>query len=409
MVRSESQGAEAGGEPGEKRRKNLIFGCVLAGLFGLAIEVLAYWTGGALARVGVFYHADHAPEFAEANPYEDPLLGWPPKASPGDPLRDHSGARHSPDGPTDGSHCISVFGESLAFGNDVSDAEVWTHRLSDSLGCRIANFAVGGFGTDQTLLRYRQLASDRAPIVVIGVMPSGMLRNVTQWRPLTTPGTPRSMKPRFVVEADGRLRLVPLRVFDYEGYSAIRERPEDHLVEEYFVPNGLSGIRRLRFPFSLSLLGARDHWNLRAHFRGVPGHLDFYRPDHPAEGLELMARILEAFRDDARERGQRPLIVIQANLLDFKYRLAQGEWPYAPLVERLNALGVASIQLGEILLSEDEDLVAESLYLENSAGHFSPQGNEAAAKALLPLLRRALTGLDRPSGFLTAAASGPGL
>src|SRR5262245_64847986 len=89
-------------------------------------------------------------EYERYRRIRDDVLGWPmayddPRAE----QFDSSGARPSPAYPTPGDECISLYGDSLVYASEVSDAEAWGNLLSQRTRCRVANFAVGGYGTDQ--------------------------------------------------------------------------------------------------------------------------------------------------------------------------------------------------------------------------------------------------------------------
>src|SRR5216684_2372670 len=60
-----------------------------------------------------------------------------------------SGAKSNSEFPDSGHSCGSAYGDSYVGGADVATAEGWIEQLSHLLGCRVANYAVGGYGTDQ--------------------------------------------------------------------------------------------------------------------------------------------------------------------------------------------------------------------------------------------------------------------
>ena len=84
----------------------------------------------------------------------DPKLGWPLPAHIGAKDFDASGARPSPTFPKPGRECVALYGNSFTYGEEVGDADAWGNVLSGMLGCRVANYGVGAYGTDQALLRF---------------------------------------------------------------------------------------------------------------------------------------------------------------------------------------------------------------------------------------------------------------
>ena len=113
----------------------------------------------------------------------DPVVGWParsaPSAAAGLPV-----PRPSPAFPEPGEWCVTLYGESMTYGDEVTDAEAWGNVLAQRLGCRVGNFGVGGYGSDQALLRF------------IASIPNNMAfaRRHAQWcqyRPLDCPVWPK--------------------------------------------------------------------------------------------------------------------------------------------------------------------------------------------------------------------------
>ena len=69
-------------------------------------------------------------------------------------------------------------------GVEVAAEDSYPNLLARELGCRVNNFGVGGYGTDQAFLRYRQLAEDSPRFVVLGHYSEDIVRNVNQLRDL---------------------------------------------------------------------------------------------------------------------------------------------------------------------------------------------------------------------------------
>src|SRR5262249_49512032 len=83
----------------------------------------------------------------------DKEIGW---SSPRDSVslpRDSSGGKMNAEFPQPGNGCISAYGDSYVWGNDIPTQDGWPEQLSHKLGCRVANYGVGGYGTDQAYIR----------------------------------------------------------------------------------------------------------------------------------------------------------------------------------------------------------------------------------------------------------------
>jgi len=104
---------------------------------------------------------------------------------------------------------IALFGDSFTAGDDVSDDEVWGARLEALLrdaGIRaeILNFGVGAYGMDQAFLRWLHQGKNYAPdIVIFGLQPDNLKRNLNVFRQLMNIHGPPFSKPRFALAADG--------------------------------------------------------------------------------------------------------------------------------------------------------------------------------------------------------------
>ena len=104
---------------------------------------------------------------------------------------------------------IALFGDSFTAGDDVSDDEVWGARLEALLrgaGIRaeVLNFGVGAYGMDQAYLRWLHQGKIYAPdIVIFGLQPDNLKRNLNIFRQLMNISGPPFSKPRFALAADG--------------------------------------------------------------------------------------------------------------------------------------------------------------------------------------------------------------
>lgn len=108
---------------------------------------------------------------------------------------------------------IALFGDSFTAGDDVSDDEVWGARLElllSQAGIRaeVLNFGVGAYGMDQAFLRWRHQGKAYEPdIVIFGLQPDNLKRNLNVFRQVMNINGPPFTKPRFVL-ADAGLELL---------------------------------------------------------------------------------------------------------------------------------------------------------------------------------------------------------
>lgn len=103
---------------------------------------------------------------------------------------------------------IALFGDSFTAGDDVSDDEVWGARLelllrAAGIRAEVLNFGVGAYGMDQAFLRWLHQGKKFEPdIVIFGLQPDNLKRNLNVFRQLMNINGPPFSKPRFVLDDD---------------------------------------------------------------------------------------------------------------------------------------------------------------------------------------------------------------
>src|SRR5262245_38911036 len=167
----------------------------------------------------------------------DPLLGWPGERLDRTRLSAVA-SRRVPAFPAPGKECVSLYGDSFTYGSEVSDSEAWSNVLSKNLNCRVANFGVGGYGTDQAYLRFLRNSNDNSGLVILGIFPDDIMRNVNQYRYFLDgdPDSIFSLKPRFILE-NNQLTLISMPNLKYEEFLLAVRNPERFLKHETFLPN----------------------------------------------------------------------------------------------------------------------------------------------------------------------------
>src|SRR5215469_15256294 len=113
---------------------------------------------------------DAAKVWAAASGNWDDELGWPSPRDAVAPPRDRTGAKYIPDFAQSEPPCGSAYGPSFVWGNEIPLTEGWVEQLSRRLGCRVANYGVSGYGTDQAYVRFQRM-QDQAPVTFLGFSP----------------------------------------------------------------------------------------------------------------------------------------------------------------------------------------------------------------------------------------------
>ena len=343
-------------------------------------EVASFFAGSYLSSKGVFYVPPSSLRSEVYLAERDPLLGWPSPTTFGqDGKRDSSGARIDPVASGGSPPCISLYGDSFTWSEEVGDEDAWGSLLGERLGCRVANYGIGGYGTDQSFLRYRASVADEAPVVIMGHSSENIIRNVSSSFDFVYPGDGTGFKPRFEVDPSGELSLLPLPRFTPESHRLAVAEPEVAFPEDFFVPGGGAGTLRLKFPYTLSVVRAFRHFRVRAELTRRAAHEGFYQPDHPTNSLAVTTAVLAAFADLAQDRGQTPVVVVLPNGSDFASRSRSGEWPYQPLLDSLDARGLRILDGGDGMLAELGGADPCTFFTSCSA-HYNARGYEAVAR-----------------------------
>jgi hypothetical protein len=286
---------------------------------------------------------------AEPAPADEELV-WP--ADPTAPPRDRSGAKLNADFPELGTACISAYGDSFIWGEDVPLADGWIEQLSRSIGCRIANYGVSGYGTDQAYLRFRKNIADKAPVVMLGIFPENLIRNVNQYRAFMGGELqPSYVKGRFILDADGKLAWIPRPNLGLDEMIALHRAPATVVPHEYLLPDSRDGPVTLRFSYALALTRLALTPAIQNGILGKPLWSDYFRDSHPSGALPLTVALAEAFAREADRRGQRPLVIILPSASSFRGQARYGVFEYGPLLAALSAKRIDVIDTGTALLT----------------------------------------------------------
>lgn len=355
-------------------------------VLALGLEILSY---AALRLVPTFgFFAYRPPTVTEADfatylQDRHPTLGWPSASWLGDNTDDR-GARLSPANAAlgDTRPCISVYGDSFAFSDEVDAKDAWANVLADDLGCRVDNYGVGGFGTDQALLRFEgHLDQGRDPgdTVILTILPDNLNRNVNQWRYLLG-SHPLSFKPAF--RAGDGVALEPLFSGGLAAVHTIAADPSAHLPAETYAPGdpGLRRPQRMRFPYSLTL--ARIGLNhLRGYRAGAPDGRRFLAnqptyydtPDGPsAQKLKVTAHILGRFAAACATPGRTCVLLL---IPDPELVFQAGRDGTHDLDGWLRQAATGLTYLDATAMFADlDDICAHMTNPQGCNGHYSPAG-----------------------------------
>ena len=310
-----------------------------------------------------------------------------------------SGAKQNSEFPDNKLPCGSAFGDSFVGGADVANDEGWVEQLSHRLGCRIANYAVGGYGTDQAYLRFRQV-HDTSPMVLLGINPNNVMDNINQYDGLLGSALePTALKGRFLHDTSGHLTWLARPRLDEAGFLAMNQNPARTLPHSYFLPDTPDGPITAGFPYSVTLMRVALLTRLHNILLRKAEWSSLYAADHPSGALRLMADICQEFAELAKARGQRPLIVMLPLAASFREKANYGEFEYAPLVASLRAKGLEVFDPGVAMIESVAGGSVCEFYSHPHpeigwlaapvpcGGHYSKAGNTTLARLIANELR----------------------
>lgn len=286
----------------------------------------------------------------------DADLGW-------DSYRD--GKRAGPAGLV--RPCASVFGDSFAHADEVSDREAWPFLLSERLGCEVENFGVGGYGLDQAYLKYLKYRP-RGELVIVVLSQEMLRRNfAASWRFYAS--IPNALPKPFFRLLDGTLKLEKSPA-ELNSESIRAHHVHDRYAKPFVV----------EFPYSIALarvLYYRIVKTAYAQNRIEPFETVWTDPD----AVGLSSAIVQNFVTAASADGKRVALVP----LPSPEHVATGRAPYRDFVaglERPNP-NLCIIDPFAALLAKHQSVGA----LRAPDGHFNKDGNQAIASAIFNAIR----------------------
>jgi hypothetical protein len=276
--------------------------------------------------------------------------------------------------------CGSAFGDSMTHGAEVADDEAWLYRLSARLGCNVQNFGIGGYGLDQTALRY-EMSTPPGNFVIIGLFIEMIRRDVAaSWTFYQGPAqnnlpTYSITKPMFVL-ANEKLEFVAR-----PAQPVTRQAITLHHRHDFFL-NSLW--TQLSFPYSYAVARAiyRRHIG-ESYLNNISSNL-YWQPGHPSHAVALAEKILARISDQSKLRKQRLVVVMipqveesvgpQPAYAQFAQNLSR-QLPDACIVDTHRALAAEATKVGMPALKAPQ-------------GHYSTAGSDILARTVYEGLQR---------------------
>ncbi len=231
--------------------------------------------------------------------------------------------------------------------------------ISKNTGCKIFNYGVGGYGSDQAYLKFKdQLNKNNISpndVVILSHLTENILRNSTRNHRLLYPNkTAHStkLKPILKLNNDGELSLISipkdlnkkeLSEINKRGVTARTMGNENSL----FILNKVKGSpSEIKFPYTLNLVKAFFSWHLVPRYYGKEKWYPFYRED--SIHYLVTKEIFKEFHGTSIKNGYKPISLDIPLAYDFNKFFKSNQNNF-PLTKYLKSINLNHYSLGSYL------------------------------------------------------------
>lgn len=332
-----------------------------------------------LKNYGIIYNHKIDQNYDKYLKIRHEILGWDTVSGEVDDY----GARKDYSSYNSSNPCIDVYGDSFTYGH-FKPEKAWPSLLSELVKCRVRNFGVGGFGSDQAHIKFL-INTKHSKIVFLNHLSENIIRNVNQYRNFISPKNYYQFKPRYILK-DNELKLIPLPNIPKEKISDYLENPKNFLDYEYFIPNGPSGIQYWKFPYTLKVLKSFNHWAVKQKIQNINvSYSNFYEMDHLSNGLNLSFRIMSNFYELSKTQGLVPIITVFPTCRDLEYFSKYKKLPYNNLIRMFEKKNYMFIDFGSTFIEKSKKNYDR--FFQECSGHFNEDGEVLVAKTILKYLK----------------------
>lgn len=322
----------------------------------------------------------------------DPDLGWTMRpdsiSEDGLYITDSNGIRFSSPSrtlditPTPGKLRIALLGDSYTYAYDEPYEQTWGYLLENKLNqmgiaAEVLNFGVPAYGIDQIYLRWKKLAKQFKPdIVILGFYYDDACRNGIVFMPIRVPETGFLFtKPRYVIQDDSMKLInsptmpvseIPNFIANFES-SPLAEYEEFYYKPDYekrFLDNS-------KFISYLKWELIDDRYDLKNRSRNTNGDGAPKCFDVDTEPVKIALNLLETLNNEVRAQGAQLIIIHFTYRRQLKELLSGKQLAYKELLSQLDGKYVLLRPENEMLefaKSESVDLLFNN--------HYSLKGNQ---------------------------------
>ena len=302
---------------------------------------------------------------------------------------------------------IVTFGDSFTHGEEVKNADTWQEQMNQvRQNLEVINFGVGGYGLDQSFLRYRNEGRLYNPhIVFIGFMEENINRLVNIFRPFYLPGIPLT-KPRFITQGK-QLVLMPNPMADFNDCKNLLHNPKIFLskfgAHDFHYNVGLKdgpldfspAVRMLKLLYNRIYSSYLEYTDKSIYKSG------YFNPK--SEAFRICVTLFDTFYHEVQKNNSLPVIVLFPNRTDIERYRKYKTKVYSPLIEYFHSKGYRFIDVIDAFEKYAKSSRTDELFLKQ---HYSSLGNSVVARFLLDYLSE--NSFTSAPAFTTAISS-PGM
>lgn len=284
-----------------------------------------------------------------------------------------------------------VFGDSFAFGDEVSDTQTWQEQLAATQQQNILNFGISAYGPDQSLLYFKKIAPQlpKSSVVSLVVTTENINRIVNIYRKFyfSNTGMPLT-KPMFNLTENG-VTLIENPIDSLENLHKLENKEFVKNLAKIDFWGKARNKNRISFlrPNFLNFF-TKDFWLNFLSVQttsetGAPLAIDLWG-DKDAE--KLFQFILKEFIELAKMKNAKPMVIILpykndivgAENINQKGRLFFNNFCHIENIDCFDGIKALTEVIKEKAIDTDS--------LWQKGGHLSPLGNKLIADRLNQLL-----------------------
>ena len=291
---------------------------------------------------------------------------------------------------------ISCYGDSFTFARQVNDNQTFSWQLSELTKSNVLNFGVGNYGLDQSLLRLKkEFPKIKSETVIMGVVPSTIVRVLCIWKHYNEFGNTFGFKPRYIIE-NNELKLINNiintkdKFYNYTQYLD-EIKKYDSFYETKFKKE------MIKFPYLFSILKKRNlkliysvtkyKFN-KKEIGGYPEpmkvimdinrklRVDLYNDKN---AVNLMTKLVQEFKSYAKKQNFTPIFLWMPQKDDITYIQENSNF-YSEFIDKIKN-NIKVVDLTQELLNYPN---LNELFSDDNqyGGHFSVKGNKLVADIL---------------------------